>query len=314
MSKILLVGDFMTDCTADVSELRQSQEAPIQILSNPNFTSLPGGAGNVAMNLLALIPDVELICFGIVGHIPLPTPGAKQHFIYCEDRLTTTKTRYFHKNKQVVRIDEETTNYISDEVVEELKGMIFESLSEADAIIFSDYDKGVCTPELVKSIIDEVYRIEMIEADHIMIPIFVDPKFRDVDKYKGATLIKFNQGEWLEADGELVWESAIDYRVVTNGYKGLSFIDHIKNTTHWEAPHKVPVYDVTGAGDTVISIIVASWLKGYNPLLCCKFANFGASLVVQKKGTGSVTWNDLEEYIKETGNENVIEASNIYGS
>jgi len=303
---IAVVGDLMIDHYLWGSCNRISPEAPVQVVSVEKESSVLGGAGNVITNLLSLGSDVSI--FSVVGYDEngkemkrlLSEASVKSINIFNEiGRRTTKKSRIISSNQQVIRYDDETTENIllssQFHLLEELKKELF----SYDLIILSDYGKGVLTPNLTKDIISL--------AKDFNKPILVDPKGVDYSKYRGATLLTPNKQEASIATNisivdqnsltiavkNLKDELQLDYSIVTLSEDGIALLDDEMELIPTVARE---VFDVTGAGDTVIASLGVALSSGFSIKEACEFANKAAALVVAKVGSATVTLNEVEEY------------------
>lgn len=288
--KIAVFGDVMLDIYCHGEITRISPEAPVPVFSTTKTEYRLGGAGNVAVNLKSLGVDVSLF-----GHVGNDTHGDRiqnmldtlqiKHSLIHTNR-TTTKMRYLSQGQQVMRVDQDHKNPPLDAKYQ---------LSGLDAIIISDYGKG--SAEACASIISK--------ARDLDIPVLVDPKGKDFSKYRGATLITPNEKEYQEAFGnqppnEVRKRLYIENLLLTQGERGMTlFMD---TGTHKEEASAKAVYDVTGAGDTVIAVMAVCLATGISPEESMILANKSAGLVVGKIGAASVTWQDLypcdDPYVK----------------
>jgi rfaE bifunctional protein kinase chain/domain len=308
--KVLIVGDVMLDRYLWGSVNRISPEAPVPIV-NINKTSLAlGGAANVAANVAGL--GAKPILVGIAGKDAeaeilaecLEKANISSKFLFpINERRTTTKTRLVAHNQHVVRFDHETTNPISksdaDLVFEQIKN-IFEEIS---IVVISDYAKGFLTEEFLARLITLAK-----EKDK---SILVDPKGKDFSKYKGATILTPNRREAADATGfeengqdlvnkagkKLLRDLSLEALLITQGEKGLTLLQNVGETFHLEASAR-NVYDVTGAGDTVISSFAVARGAGADYLEAAKLANISAGLVVEQIGTTAITREMLENELK----------------
>ncbi len=302
---ILVVGDLMCDHYLFGKVERISPEAPVQVVEIKEEKTLLGGAGNVINNLLALGAKVSIA--SVVGDDENAT-WLKNRLdskdidlslvIIQKDRHTSKKTRIISSNQQIVRFDKES----KDDISEESEDIIISNLRDYyDIILLSDYAKGVLTDRLTKKLINF--------ANEKQIAVFVDPKGKDYTKYNGATLITPNKNEAEMATGlsilndkslkkvglKLKKEHELKNVIITLGEEGMAiFGDEFK---------KIPtvakeVYDVTGAGDTVLAALGYGVGVRMNLIDAAKFANFAAGVVVGKVGSATATLTEIEEYKK----------------
>ncbi len=307
--KILVAGDVMLDRYWWGSVNRISPEAPVPIVQLEKMSLVAGGAANVAANLAGLGATPYL--FGIKGvdaeggavDEVLLTAGIENHSIYpLPGRKTTIKTRIVAHSQHVVRIDQETTDQITNSQAENIISDMSETLKKVDAVIISDYAKGFLSDYFLKIFIDEARSLNKL--------LIVDPKGRDFSRYRGASVITPNKREAAEAaslepdspdlvlrSGNLLLDS-LDLRalLITEGENGMTLFHNDGETSHLESlAHNV--YDVTGAGDTVIATFTAAAATGAAFLDAAKLANAAAGLVVGKIGTTRVTREMLADFI-----------------
>jgi D-beta-D-heptose 7-phosphate kinase/D-beta-D-heptose 1-phosphate adenosyltransferase len=305
--RIIVIGDIMLDRFIAGSVSRISPEAPVPVLKAKDERISIGGAGNVAVNLISLGGCVKI--FGVIGNdddgnklseLLKQTEIDSNDIITDPERITTTKTRIISRNQQILRIDHEQTNPISDITRKKIVRSFTNSINKfkPDGILISDYAKGLLTSELCKEIIKHP------KVKNIFVA--VDPKGRDFTKYKGATVITPNQAEAEEVCGfsivgeatikkamkKLIKLTGIDNIIITRGNEGISYSVRGENikTVHSNARE---IFDVTGAGDTVVSVLTLSYLSSNSWGDSVRIANAAAGMVVGRVGTVSVTQRDL---------------------
>ncbi|MDX8395788.1 MAG: D-glycero-beta-D-manno-heptose-7-phosphate kinase [Mariprofundaceae bacterium] len=304
---ILVIGDIIVDefVWGDVSRI--SPEAPVPVVAVENVDRRLGGSANVVQNLHALEQGSAI--FGVVGD---DEPGLWVHQRLSEldsddagvltkknKRPTAIKTRVVARHQQVVRFDREWTDPIKSETQHKLEEEILKQLPHADAVILSDYGKGVLTPDFLKKLIAQM--------DGKIIG--VDPKPEHTDAYQGATVITPNLGEAaamtdmkaINEDNhvesiarELYQRLNLTYVLITRSERGMTLYDG-------QQCHHIPtaardVYDVTGAGDTVIAVFISALVKGESPLDAATIANRAAGVVVGKVGTATANWNEIQAH------------------
>jgi D-beta-D-heptose 7-phosphate kinase/D-beta-D-heptose 1-phosphate adenosyltransferase len=285
---------------------RISPEAPVQVVNVSRENSVLGGAGNVINNLLSLGADVSI--YSVVGDDDNAREMQRMlaeiepkvvHLVEEEGRRTTKKSRIIASNQQVIRYDDETTVDITPNSETVLLEAFEKKLSLYEMIILSDYGKGVLTPTLSKNIITLAKKLNK--------PILVDPKGMDYSKYKGATLLTPNKKEaslamqidicddasLAKAIQKLKSEIELDYSIITLSEDGMALLDDEVQTIPTVARE---VYDVTGAGDTVIASLGVALASGLNIEEACDFSIKAAAVVVAKVGSATVTLNEIEEY------------------
>ena len=296
MPKILIIGDLMLDHYVWGSVERISPEAPVQILKITRENNRLGGASNVALNLIALGAKAH-IC-GIVGDdmdgkniISLLDSAGVNRDLLCvkSDFQSIKKTRFIASNQQVLRVDRESVDMSLDSTI---LGKIAESISEFSAIILSDYGKGALSVDFTKQII--------ALANDKKIPILCDPKGDDYSKYANATLLTPNRKEaqiatniridsghsLLSALKKLKNDYNLKYGLITLSEDGMAIFDSKLTQIPTLAKE---VYDVTGAGDTVISALAFGLCNGMDIQTSAKFANAAAAVVVGKIGSAQAT-------------------------
>lgn len=298
-TKILIVGDAMLDRYWHGDTSRISQEAPVPIVLVNEMEDRPGGAANVALNLASLGALATLMSAvgedeaGNILRTKLESAGVICRFPAGAADRTITKLRILSQNQQLVRADfEDTGDYELDGLMEAAAGEI----EGQDAVILADYDKGVLDRA------DEIIG----QAKKHGVPTLVDPKFKDFQLYRGATLIKPNQPELEKAVGS--WNSEADMTskcqalisalqiqalLVTRGSKGMTLFRSDASEVHFPA-HSREVYDETGAGDTVIAVVAACLASGESWSDAVELANIAAGIVVGHAGAVGVTEPELE--------------------
>jgi len=290
-SKILVLGDLMLDRYLEGDVSRISPEAPVLIVKIEKEFSELGGAGNVASNIVSLGGEVFL--FGFIGRDEagnLLKEILEKRSIpsYLEESGSTIeKTRMIGRGQQLLRFDKED---ISDKILSEVaRKKILEKADWADKIIISDYAKGAITSDLMNLLSNHKKKI------------IVDPKPKNKSLYKGVLLTKLNEKESAEMSGEEdILKSGNDIRaelgcniLITRGEKGMTFFSETGNIAN--TPTYVrEVYDVTGAGDTTIATISLALAAGASFEEAIMIANHAAGIAVEKKGTYSVSLNELE--------------------
>ncbi|MEM4240123.1 MAG: D-glycero-beta-D-manno-heptose-7-phosphate kinase [Candidatus Woesearchaeota archaeon] len=299
---ILVLGDVMLDKYIWGRVSRISPEAPVQIVEVQSETYAPGGAANAANNIVSLGGKAVLI--GMVGddfHKDILIKELEQRGIasqlVLDNRPTTTKIRVMGQRQQLVRIDYEHKHPIDDETGKKILEVIKETPS--DAIVISDYAKGIITQQLY----DEILRL----AESLKVPVFVDVKPRQAVNYAGATVIKTNHKEacelagveehnddGIENVGKMLVEHLKSNIVITRGERGVSIFSREGKITH--APTKAKqVFDVTGAGDTFLAALALSFASGASLEDSSIIANHAAGIKVGKIGTASVSAEELRQ-------------------
>jgi rfaE bifunctional protein kinase chain/domain len=296
---ILAIGDLMIDINY-ISEIkRNAPEADIPIYNILDVNYILGGASNVALNLKNLGTNVEII--SVIGD-DINGNKIKEMFDFNKithnlfidkERKTTQKNRIFVNDKLNVRYDNESTHDISISIENEIISYIT-SKNDIDAIVISDYDKGVITENLAQTIINY--------ANENNIPTFVDPKLKNYTKYKNCFLFKPNQNESETISGEKNIDKILQFIkdkiackniLMTRGKEGM-ILNNINNKIEHDSI--INLVDVTGAGDVVLSVLVYCYLKDGDLLKACKVANYIGGKSVSVVGNYNVSIEDIEEY------------------
>lgn len=303
---ILVVGDVILDVYFMGEVRRLSPEAPVPVVRIKEKTTTLGGAGNVALNVVGL--GCGAILVGVRGNDDsgnvleeiLRQRGIQGNLIVDGSRSTTSKTRVIGQGQQLLRLDEEETTEVSPEIRIQLLAKVDEVLDEADVVILSDYDKGVLNGEMPQEIIRR--------ASAKGIPVFVDPKRKGWERYAGATCVTPNTSEIEEVTGtivdhdeELLVQSATSLRMqyhfewclVTRGAKGMCLIGQEGPPLFIGATAR-EVFDVSGAGDTVIATLAAAIGSGFPFPKAADLSNMAAGIVVGKLGSQAITRMELE--------------------
>jgi len=298
-AKLLVIGDVMLDRYWHGSASRVSPEAPVPVVKVANREDRPGGAGNVALNIAALGSAVRLV--GVVGDDEtglellsrLKAAGVYCDFLQSEEKPTITKLRIISQHQQLIRLDFEKAFEASDIIG--LQDKAKSLVDDSQVMVLSDYGKGA-----LQDIID---LIDLGRSRNI--PIIVDPKGADFTKYRGATLItpnltefeavvggSDNEDEFVNKGLRLVRELNLEAILITRGEHGMTLIRPDSPELHLPARAQ-EVFDVTGAGDTVISVLAASMAAGDGLADATALANLAAGLVVGKLGTAAISGPEL---------------------
>jgi len=314
---ILVIGDLMLDHYLWGSTDRISPEAPVQIIDIQKETLVLGGAGNVINNLASLGANVSIA--SVIGSDAAGLELIKMldkknidcsNVIMDEKRKTSRKNRIIASRQQVLRYDEESRDDISKNSANKLFKSIELTIDCYDIVLLSDYGKGVLTQELTRTL------ISMMRSKNIR--VLVDPKGRDYSKYSGAFLLTPNKKEAAlstnidiiddkslkEAGYKLKNDLNIDISMITLGEDGISLFD---NEMSKIPTHAKEVFDVTGAGDTVLASL--GFALGYNKTIyeAAEFANYAAAVVVGKIGCATTTINEIMEYISSLHKSNSLD-------
>jgi D-beta-D-heptose 7-phosphate kinase/D-beta-D-heptose 1-phosphate adenosyltransferase len=297
--RILVLGDLMIDkyIWGDVSRI--SPEAPIPVVVAKNDTLCLGGAGNVSYNIQRL--GAFPILTGVTGKdeegdwIKKTVPDNRGIFV-SKTRPTTVKTRIIAHHQHVVRVDTEEKKPISPELSNKIYGFI--QKENLDALIISDYNKGLLTEHLLKKVLSF--------AQQEKIPVFVDPKAEHFFSFSPVTMITpnhleaervvrhpcFSDKDVEKAGDTILSKISTKYLILKRGEQGLSVFERNKKALHVPTLAK-EVYDVTGAGDTVIAVSSLALLAGASIQEAALLANISAGIVVGKLGTATLTSTEL---------------------
>lgn len=309
-ARVLVAGDVMLDRYWHGSTSRISPEAPVPVVNIGSDDERPGGAANVALNIAALGANAALIgatgddAHGRALQTCLEAVGVECDFQVSTARPTITKLRVISQNQQLIRLDFEE-GFLSEDV-EQFPARLQGQLQSAGAVILSDYGKGA---------LQEPQQLISLARD-AGVPVLVDPKGSDFSKYRGATLITPNLKEFEAVVGRceteqqlvdrgiaLLRELELDALLVTRSEHGMTLLRDGVPELHLPARAR-EVYDVTGAGDTVISVLATSLAAGADLPQSVALANLAASLVVAKLGTATVSAPELRRAIqREQGSE-----------
>jgi rfaE bifunctional protein kinase chain/domain len=329
--RIGVVGDVMLDRYLWGTASRLSPEAAVPVVDFVEENECLGGAGNVAANAAALGAEVEV--FGVVGN-----DEAGRAVLAClyqakiigkgiiaeAKRVTTVKTRVIARHQQVVRVDRERREPLRRETQEKLLRLIFAALKHLDALILSDYDKGLITDDFADRVLSAAHQLK--------VPVFVKPKTSRLYAYRGALAIVCNAKEagfyvtralgdeksFEEAGRALLAHFGCGAVVITRGERGMSLFEeapprhvHIPATSFEVTYARVgqagiergatgrQVFDVTGAGDTVLSVLALAAAAGAPLVDAAMLANIAAGVVVGKLGTASVSPQELRHALDE---------------
>lgn len=304
-ARVLVLGDVMLDRFVYGSVERISPEAPIPVVNVERHLDMPGGAANVARNIAAL--GARAILLGVVGDDAWAgdlrtqlgsSPSIEAHLITDRSRPTSVKTRYVADGQQVMRADRESRAPLAADierrVLEELSG----ALADVQVIVLSDYAKGVLSDSVTRAAIDM--------ARSAGKTVIVDPKSKDFSRYRGATILTPNRLELQQACGRdcgteedlvlgargVLGAGVCDYLIVTRGKDGMSVIAAGGTAVHLPTAAR-QVFDVSGAGDTVVAAIALGLAAGAQIERAVTVANVAAGIVVGKRGTATVTTGEI---------------------
>lgn len=330
--RIGVLGDLMLDRYLWGTASRLSPEAAVPVVDFIEQSECLGGAGNVAANIAALGARVE--AFGVVGGDEagralqgcLREAGIVSRGVVADAKhVTTVKTRIIARHQQVVRVDRERRVPLSSDTEEKLLRTLFAALRQLDALVLSDYDKGLITDAFADRVLSACH--------HLKVPVFVKPKTSRLYAYRGARVIVCNAKEagffvtrslvddksFEEAGRALLAHFGCGAVVITRGEKGMNVVEessagqlHIPATSSEVTYARVgqagvdrgaagrQVFDVTGAGDTVLSVLALAVAAGANVRDAAKIANAAAGVVVGKLGTASVKADELNAALAES--------------
>ncbi|TSD67721.1 D-glycero-beta-D-manno-heptose-7-phosphate kinase [Inquilinus sp. KBS0705] len=302
---VLVIGDLMLDHYLIGKATRLSPEAPVPVVRLKNEHYTLGGAGNVAQNLIALGAVVSI--GSVVGNDSsgyqlrnmLNDAGVNTDNIVIDNaRNTTVKTRIMADSYQIARVDSETTNALSTDKEHELIDTLINDIEAADIVVLSDYNKGLLSLPVTRRVIEL--------ANLAGKAVIIDPKGTNYKKYRGAFIIKPNRHELalatkmdqLETIDEVLVAARVvleqtdaTYLVVTLSEEGMIIVD---NTSYVLLPVKATeVFDVTGAGDTVLATIAYFLASGFDLTEACELANHAAAIVIRQVGSVTTTLDEI---------------------
>ncbi len=307
-TKILVIGDIIVDHFVWGKVSRLSPEAPVPIVEVSKESFVPGGSGNVAHNIAALKGQVFLC--GVIGHDLVGSQivelindlGVDTNGVFTDAGIPTIqKTRIIANIQQIVRIDREDRESKDKTIITRGQQYLKETIPQVDAIIISDYGKGMISVPLLKETIKLAHRYNKV--------ITVDPKVEHFLKYKGVTCITPNHLEAAQgihypvprdqAETEMLGEKIIkklhcQSLLITQGEKGMTLFEQGKRSLHIPTMAR-EVFDVTGAGDTVISTLTLALAAGADLKQAAYIANHAAGIVVAKVGTATCSPEELKE-------------------
>ncbi len=310
-AKILVIGDLILDEFVWGDSSRISPEAPVPVVLVERESLMPGGAANVANNICSLGAKAYLV--GVIGRDEhgrqlekiLKSEGVDLEGVVSDSaRPTTLKTRVVARHQQVVRIDREKIAPLADAVNKEIIDYVKKKIKEVDAVIIEDYGKGVVTPRFLKEIIPLAKRHNKI--------ITVDPKEEHFSYYKGVTAITPNRKEAEAASGikakddaslikmgeELLRKFKLKAAVITLGEHGMQVFERRGKVTHIPTVAQ-EVFDVSGAGDTVIAAFTLALGAGAKMIEAAHISNFAAGIVVGKIGVATASEAELKARIRD---------------
>ena len=319
-SKVLVIGDLMLDRFTYGDVIRISPEAPVPVLHVNHEENYLGGAGNVARNISALIgknSNDNMFLIGVIGkdksadiitesmnYSNISTSG----IVIDDSRYTITKTRIVAGTQQIVRIDEEDTKPFSNIIMNKIEKVFLDNIDDYNVVIISDYNKGVVTKPLARKIIDTCNKKNKL--------VLVDPAIKHFSFYKRATLMTPNLKEATEGmdskfpfyefdknainilGNSIIKKLNLSKLMITLGANGMALFDKDIKLKDKKSPYIIPtkaksVFDVSGAGDTVISVLAMCLSVGISFKESSEIANAAAGVVVGKRGTSTLTLKEL---------------------
>lgn len=308
-AKLLVIGDFILDEFVWGAVNRISPEAPVPVVNVERQSFMPGGALNVANNIRSLNGTVYpcgVVGRDLYGRMLVKTMRREQietgGVIYDKTRPTSLKTRVIAHSQQVVRFDKEKSQDLNSHETKRILQFVRANMKYVQVIIIEDYGKGVITPELLKTVVS-------LAKKH-KIPVLVDPKEKNFQYYRGVTALTPNKKEAISAFGAangripelsevgkgLLRKFSAEAILITLGEEGMALFEKKGTVT------KIPtaareVYDVSGAGDTVISVFGLALASGATMREAAVISNLAAGIVVGKLGTATLTREELRNAI-----------------
>jgi D-glycero-beta-D-manno-heptose-7-phosphate kinase len=308
---VVVLGDLMLDEFVWGEVTRISPEAPVPVVDVRRESVHLGGAANVLANLVALGARASIT--GVIGddragerlraELRETSPAQTDDMIVVDrSRPSTVKTRIIAHNQTVVRADRERRTLVNAQTEDSIIKVLQHAISEANAFVVSDYDKGAVTPRILNRVLPLAYGRG--------IPVLIDPKIRNFDAYRPATLVTPNHhealrltateedtDEGLKRAAQLIRERlGCDAVLITRGPGGMMLMEGMHDPVYVETAAR-EVYDVTGAGDTVIATLAASLAAGASMLEAAILANHAAGIVVGKIGTATASTDELASAI-----------------
>ncbi|PHQ69406.1 MAG: bifunctional heptose 7-phosphate kinase/heptose 1-phosphate adenyltransferase [Sneathiella sp.] len=303
-TEVLVIGDVMLDRFVYGTADRISPEAPIPVLNISHQTQMLGGAGNVVRNIASLGGRARLV--SVVGDdaegreiedILNKQSSLEPHLVRSVGRPTTIKTRFVADGQQLLRSDHEATHALQPQTAKKLLGAYVAALKTADIVVLSDYAKGVLS--------DTVLNKAIALANAKGIPIIADPKSEEFGRYAGVTLLTPNRKEMIAASrlpcgsnaevaaaaAQTLKETGLQALLVTRSEAGMSLITTTE--AHHIAAEALEVFDVSGAGDSVIASLALAHASGASLVEAAYLANLAGSIAVSKSGTAAVTRDEL---------------------
>lgn len=308
-ASVLCVGDIMLDYFVYGNVNRISPEAPVPVFHESQKIYVVGGAGNVVRNLSSLsVTTTFLSVIGddmqgeILENLMTDLPQVTFELIKDPHRETTTKTRYIAQHQQLMRADRETCQTISLDIQERILASFKNALNTVDVVILSDYGKGVFSRDFLQAL------ISIAKNNHK--PVLIDPKSHDFGFYEGATVLTPNLKELIGASGKslktdqeivtaaraLLHQYQIQQMVITRSAQGMTLVD-AQGTVDHVPTHALEVFDVSGAGDTVLAMLSAAYAVNVPLPQAMQLSNIAAGIVVSKVGTATTTLAEIQDKI-----------------
>ena len=307
-ARVVVVGDAMLDRFVYGEVERISPEAPIPVLRETRETAMAGGAGNVARNIAALGAVTEFV--SLIGDdaagqqlsaMLAAETGVVPRLRVLPDHLTTVKTRYIAGHQQMLRADRERATGVPQALQRGIVENVKKLIPDAGALVVSDYGKGVLAPNGAADLIAFARRAGL--------PVVVDPKGTDFARYRGATVVTPNRKELQAASGmatgsdedivaaarKIIADCGVDYVLATRSADGMSLIGAAE--AHHLPAEAREVFDVSGAGDTVVAAVAAALAAGVPLIEAARLANVAAGIVVAKVGTAVARRDEIAEAI-----------------
>lgn len=314
--KIMVIGDMVADVYLEGEISRISREAPVLILEHTIENVVPGGAANAVHNGATLKGNIYAV--GVVGNdfagqelsrVLQNKDVNTEGLILDSSRPTITKTRIMAGGQatvrqQIVRIDKEKKEKLSDEMEQAVYSYITNYIKDMDGVVISDYGSHTVTPKIIESIITSCRQNN--------IPCMVDSRY-NIMSYHGITVVKQNESEAAAAVGDDIKDRATllhagktilekleaEAVLISRGPDGMSLFERHGKVTHIPVTNKSEVYDVTGAGDTVVATVILALAAGASYEDAARLSNFAAGIVVRKPGTSTTTPTELRQAIDE---------------
>lgn len=304
-AKVLVMGDLLLDTYTIGKARRISPEAPVAVVQVQKEESLPGGAGNTALNLISL--GAQVVLAGRCGRDwagdflkkSLDAEGILTDWIVIQEQYRTPiKNRIIAENQQIVRVDHEQTISLSESLEQYLIESLPELVQDAKVIAFSDYGKGFLTPALLQAVIQY--------ANQKGIIVITDPKGNDFSKYDGTTIIKPNQGEAYAAANlpanasldlvaqRIMQNTKAQKLMITRSEAGIALFESTGQRQDFPV-HAKEVKDVTGAGDTVLAMLAHALANGLTYEEAAELCNVAAGIAIEHFGCARVSLSDLAQ-------------------